>query len=110
VTDGEPVALHGDGEQQRDFVHVDDVADALVRMLDSDRRGLWNVATGSPTSINQLLALIETTLGRTVERRKMLRRSGDVRRSWLSARAIADDLGWKPRISLADGVAALVST
>lgn len=109
VATGQPVTLHGDGEQQRDFVHVEDVADALGRMLDSDRLGVWNVATGSPTSINQLLATVESAMRRTVERRSAPPRTGDVRQSWLSVAAIASDLGWTPRVSLADGVRGLLA-
>ena len=110
VAGGGPVMIHGDGEQRRDFVHVDDVADALVQMLDSNRVGAWNVATGSPTSINQLLELMESAFGRTVQRRAVPPRRGDVRRSWLSVQAISDALGWEPHVSLADGIQALAGT
>ena len=110
VAAGTPVTIHGDGEQQRDFVHVDDVATALVAMLHADRSGVWNVSTGSPVTISQLLALIEASHGRTVKRRTVPRRRGDVGRSWLSPSAIADDLRWHPRVTLADGVAALAHT
>jgi UDP-glucose 4-epimerase len=105
---GAPITIHGDGEQRRDFVHVDDVADALVRMLETDRSGVWNVGTGTSTSINALVDRLEGITGNRVERLHEAARPGDVRSSALEVTAIADDLGWVPRIDLETGLRALL--
>jgi UDP-glucose 4-epimerase len=105
---GGPVTIHGDGEQRRDFVHVDDVADALVAMLVSDRSGVWNVGTGQASSINALVELLEQITGRQVERLREPARIGDVRSSSLAITAIGRDLGWAPRIDLDSGLRLLI--
>lgn len=109
VGQGAPVAIHGDGEQVRDFVHVDDVVRAVAAMLESGRSGLWNVAGGRAVSVNALLALIESAAERSVMRRRSKRREGDVRMSWLAIDAIRRDLGWTPQISLETGLRSLVA-
>lgn len=57
LLEGEPLQIFGDGEQRRDFVHVEDVAQAFVRVLDSSASGkTLNVGTGLATSVNEVAA------------------------------------------------------
>lgn len=102
---GRPVVVHGDGGQARDFVHVDDVADALCRMVEDDVVGIWNVATGVATSVMGLLSMLERVSQRSLEIDHEPARAGDVRDSCLRVERIARDLGWRPRLDLAAGLA-----
>lgn len=106
---GEPVTIHGDGEQVRDFVHVRDVVDALVAMLTSPESGTWNVATGVETSINQLVDAVGTAFDRPLSVTSGPRRIGDVRSSTLRIEQIGRDLGWRPAIDLATGLRELAA-
>lgn len=101
---GEAVRVFGDGNQTRDFVYVEDVAEANVRALLSRRRGVFNIGTGVETSVNELLAIICELLG--VEARVIHEppRKGDVRRSRASCEAAKSLLGWEPKVSLSDGL------
>lgn len=103
---GEQVTIHGDGEQRRDFVHVADVASAVLAMADSERSGCWNVGTGRSTSINELLAEMEDVLGVRAERQHVESRPGDLRSSRVLVDKIRDDLGWRPLYDLRAGLAA----
>jgi UDP-glucose 4-epimerase len=80
---GEPVTVHGDGLQTRDFTYVGTVtavlADAVVRRVTS--AGPVNLAFGTRSSLLELLALLEQVLETPVERRHVDRRGGDVRDS-----------------------------
>jgi UDP-glucose 4-epimerase len=102
------VTIHGDGEQRRDFVHVDDVASALVAMMATDRDGTWNVGTGTSRSILALLALLEERLGPAASIEHAPVRAGDIRDSMLSVDRIAADLGWRPTLDLEAGLDRLV--
>lgn len=102
---GGPVVVHGDGEQARDFVHVHDVADALCRMVEDEQVGTWNVGTGVATSVNGLLSMLERVSERTLSIDQAPARPGDVRDSCLRVELIARDLGWRPRLDLATGLA-----
>ena len=106
---GEQVTIFGDGEQTRDFVHVDDVVKAIGAMADAAVSGTWNVGTGRATSVNQLLALLEVGLGPAVEARHEPERPGDVRHSRLVIGRAATQLGWQARISLEEGIARLTA-
>lgn len=109
LSSGAPVTIYGSGEQRRDFVHVADVVTAVLAMVDaavpaSRAGGTWNVGTGESTSINELLSVMESAAGVTVERRFAPARAGELQDSRLLISRIHDDLGWSPSVSLADGV------
>lgn len=80
---GEPVEVHGDGTQSRDFTHVDSVceviAEALARRVVSP--GPVNLAFGTSTSLLDLLSLLERELGRAVARTHVAPRAGDIHTS-----------------------------
>jgi UDP-glucose 4-epimerase len=80
---GAPLQVFGDGEQTRDFTYVGTVcrvlADAAIGRIVSDEP--VNLAFGTRTSLNELIALLATVLGREVEREYLQPRPGDVRDS-----------------------------
>lgn len=99
--------IDGDGRQTRDFVHVDDVVDALLLLLRVRASGTWNVSAGTSLSINELAALIDAAVGRRLGRVAGATRPGDVRRSAISSARLGA-LGWRPTIDLASGLRGLV--
>jgi UDP-glucose 4-epimerase len=109
LSSGAPVTIYGTGEQRRDFVHVADVVAAVLAMVDTPAAAsgagrTWNVGTGESTSINELLSVMESVAGVTVERRFAPARAGELQDSRLIISRIHDDLRWSPSVSLADGV------
>lgn len=101
---GDPIVVHGDGAQVRDFVHVKDVVDALFAMVATPHSGIWNVGTGSETSVLTLLHELEEVIGHTAEWSLGPIRAGDVRRSSVDPGRARDDLGWRPKFMLHDGL------
>ena len=100
--------VHGDGLQTRDFVHVEDVVGALLRLSEPDTAsGTWNVASGRSGTILDLARTVERALGRPLGREFAPARPGDVRHSAASA-ARLKALGWRPSTSLASGIGRLV--
>lgn len=104
---GLPITIYGTGEQRRDFVHVSDVVRALIAMLQSSTNGLWNVGTGTMTTVNELLRETEGVFGAATAMDHVASRPGDVYQSCLAIDAIRRDLGWAPTISLAEGLRTL---
>jgi UDP-glucose 4-epimerase len=102
---GEPPTVNGDGKQTRDFIHVADVVRANLAALDSDQRGHFNVGTGRPCDINTLFEMIEGRMEVSVGKRHGPSRPGDQRKSVLDSSLIAEQLGWRPQMSLEAGVA-----
>ena len=105
LLDGERPTIYGDGEQTRDFVFVDDVADAFVRSTDKGGGLLVNIGTGEETSVQQLFDLIARAVEYPEPARYAPPRTGELRRSALDPGRAAIHLGWKPYTSIQEGVA-----
>ena len=106
IGNGEPVTIYGDGEQSRDFTYVSNVVDATVRAAAADGASgrIFNVAAGSPATVNAVADAIGRVLGRPVERRFEPPRPGDIRDSWADVGAARDVLGYAPSVDLAGGL------
>lgn len=96
--------IFGTGEQTRDFVYVDDVADALVRAAERGV-GVINIGTGEETSVNELYASMARATGFNDPPSYAPARRGELDRSALAIDRAASELGWKPFTSLDEGVA-----
>jgi UDP-glucose 4-epimerase len=108
IANGEAPVIDGDGEQSMDFVHVDDVARALVMALESEVSGsVLNVGTGVSTSIRDLARVLIRHMDADVEPvfrpRDVLvsRRAADIGR-------IREVLGWEPTIDVENGLRTVV--
>jgi UDP-glucose 4-epimerase len=101
---GEPTTIFGDGSQSRDFVYVGDVVASLLAAA-TKGGGPYNVGTGGGTTVAELHAACSRVAGSDAEARHEAARLGDVRRSELDASLIARELGWRPRVSLDEGLA-----
>jgi UDP-glucose 4-epimerase len=106
---GKPLTIDGDGLQTRDFVHVRDVVEALVRLGDPGVPvGIWNVASGRRLSIEALADVVERASGVALGRVHRPARPGDVHDSAASAgRLVA--LGWRPAVPLSRGIRELLA-
>lgn len=105
LIDGRPAMIYGDGLQTRDFVYVEDVADATVAALHSRRGGAVNVGTGRETSVRDIVAGLVELTGSTAGIETQPARSGEVRRAVLDVSRAQRWLGWRAQTSLMDGLA-----
>ena len=102
---GEPCVINGDGEQTRDFVYVEDVADAVLRGLErSDATGVLNIGTGIETSVNAIYARLARAAGVTASASHGPAKPGEQRRSVLAPARAARVIGWAPATALDDGL------
>jgi UDP-glucose 4-epimerase len=99
---GEETTIFGDGGQTRDFVHVDDVVRALL--LAPGRGGVFNIGSGVETTVQELHARCRAVTGDDRPPRQAPPREGDLRRSALDVSLAERELGWRPEISLDDGL------
>jgi len=100
----EPVTVNGDGKQTRDYVYVGDVARANLLALESTATGPFNIGTGIETDVNTLARLLLEATGGRSEVRHGPTKAGEQRRSVIDSRRAAEVLGWRPEVSLADGL------
>jgi UDP-glucose 4-epimerase len=98
-----------DGTAIRDYIHVDDLADAHLRALDYLAAGgsaiAVNLGTGTGSSVRQVIAAAERAAGRPVPAEEAPRRAGDPVGLWADNTAARATLGWSPRYDLDDIVA-----
>jgi len=106
IARGEPVTIFGDGEQSRDFTYVENVVDATLRASEAEGASgrIFNVAAGSPASVNAVADAIGRILGKPVERRHGPPRPGDIRDSWADVSEAERVLGYRPSIDLEEGL------
>ena len=101
---GEPVTVNGDGCQTRDYVYVEDVARANLLALTSRATGPFNIGTGIETDVNTLARLLLAATGSRSPVRHGEAKPGEQRRSVVDPRRAAAELGWRPEVSLAEGL------
>jgi len=106
IAAGEPVTIHGDGEQSRDFTYVSNIVDATIRAADAAGASgrIFNAAAGAPATVNEVADMIGGILGRPVERTHEPRRAGDITDSWADIGAARATLGYEPTVSLEEGL------
>lgn len=103
---GRSPTVYGDGEQSRDFTHVDNVVEANLRAASTPLVAgrVFNVAAGRAVTVNQLLASISRILDRPVEPEHSSPRPGEVRHSRADITAARDGLGYDVVVPFEDGL------
>ena len=103
---GGELTVFGNGEQVRDFTYVDDVISAnLLAATQEVRPGtVLNVAGGSHTTVNEVLAILAELTGSELRRNNTDGVAGDVQRTGGDTAAIRSILGWSPSVSLREGL------
>jgi UDP-glucose 4-epimerase len=102
MADGRETKIFGDGSQTRDFVHVDDIVSALLVAPGSG--GVFNVGSGVETSVGDLHARCRAVTGNDRPPQLEPPREGDLLRSALDVSHAEQELGWRPQVSLDDGL------
>jgi UDP-glucose 4-epimerase len=97
--------INGDGEQTRDFVYVEDVADAVRWGVErGDAAGVLNIGTGRAVTINAIYERLAHAAGVTRPAEHGPAKPGEQRRSALAASRAATVIGWAPATPLEDGL------
>jgi UDP-glucose 4-epimerase len=93
IAKGEPILIHGDGEQRRDFTHINDIVDGLIKVAESDEKheDAWELGTGCNYSLNEVADMFEYSNRKYVD---------DVKGNYRETIRINNDaierLGWQP--------------
>lgn len=104
---GQPLEIHGDGLQSRDFTYIDDVVEAnwLAAQWNGAREGgVFNVARGESHSILDLIGLLEKILKTRLQYVHTPSRAGDVRRTLADISRLKTSVGYEPNVSFDDGI------
>lgn len=96
VRDGQPLTIVGDGEQRRDFTHVDDIVDGLYKIGTSNEKheDAWELGTGKNYSINEVADMLVEKFG--CEKQYIPNQKGNYRETLRENNDAIERLGWKP--------------
>ncbi len=101
--------IYGTGEQSRDFTYVQDTVDAnLLAASAEDPSAVYNVGGGARISLNESIELIESITGHEIKVERTARQKGDVRDTWADTSRAEQELGFRPKIAIREGLERMV--
>lgn len=128
ISAGRPISLFNNGNMRRDFTYVDDVVEALVRLVDrapqsnpnwsgdnpdpSSSKAPWriyNIGNNKPEELVHVVELIEKGLGRKAKKRLLPMQPGDVLETFADVTDLQREIDFKPKTRIEDGVASFVA-
>jgi UDP-glucose 4-epimerase len=108
ASEGQPLQIHGDGTQSRDFTYIDNVVSANLLAARAPAQAVsgksYNVGCGSRTSLLEIVALLQRMLGRPIKKKHLPRRVGDVPHTLASIDDAARDFGYAPLVEFEEGL------
>ncbi len=108
IAEGKPALVYGDGTQSRDFTYVDDIARGTIAAIKPLSYEIINLGSDGPVALNDAIVRIETLVGKKACIHHEETNPADVKTTWANIEKAERLLGWRPRVSLAEGLAHLV--
>jgi UDP-glucuronate 4-epimerase len=124
ILDGTPIKLFNHGNMRRDFTYIDDVSQAVVRLMDHPPHGnpqwsgdrpdpassaapwkIYNVGNNRPEELTHVVSLLEKEFGRSAAKEMLPMQPGDVSATYADVEDLARDIGFTPATKIEDGIA-----
>ena len=105
ISKGEPIPFYGDGTTARDYTYISDICAGLLAALERcDRYRIYNLGNRNPVSLNEMVAALEKAIGKKALLDRKPMQPGDVEITCADITRAADELGYHPKVSLAQGL------
>ena len=127
ISEGRPIDVFNHGRMRRDFTYIDDIVEALVRLVDilptadpgfdplapdpgssTCRYRVYNIGNNQPEELSRFIELIEQNLGRTAVKNYLPLQAGDVLETYAEVSSLEKAIGFRPSTSLETGIARFV--
>ena len=124
IVEGTPIKLFNHGKMRRDFTFVDDVSEAVVRLIDRPPHGnpnwsdqkpdpatsaapwkIYNIGNNNPEELMHVVSLLEKEFGRTATKEMLPMQPGDVPATYADIEDLAREIGFRPATTIEDGIA-----
>ena len=111
ITHGRPIKVFNNGKMMRDFTYIDDIVEGIRRIAyngiekKDPLNRLYNIGRGEPVKLMNFIATLEKNFGRIAEKIMMPMQPGDVEITWADTEALERDIGYRPGVSLEEGIA-----
>ena len=125
---GKPIKLFNHGNMRRDFTYIDDVVQAVVRLIDRPAQGdpawsgdapdparssapwrVYNIGNNSPVEVLEVVRILEQTIGKKAIRELLPMQPGDVPATYADVDDLMRDVGFKPSTPIAEGIAQFIA-
>ncbi|MDO4824219.1 MAG: NAD-dependent epimerase [Bacteroidales bacterium] len=114
IRDGKPIKVFNNGDMMRDFTYVDDIVEGIIRVLDSKDNeapkegetlhAVYNIGCSNPVKLMDFIDTIEEAMGKKAEKIMMPMQPGDVYQTYADTTRLEQDMGYKPHVSLKEGI------
>jgi UDP-glucuronate 4-epimerase len=122
IFEGTPIRIYNNGQMSRDFTYIDDVVEAIVRLIDTPPsqgigaaeatadvpHRLYNIGNHTPVQLERFIEIIEAVTGRSAEKVYVPMQPGDVPATYADVDALAEAVGFAPSTSLESGIGRFV--
>ncbi|WP_315831434.1 NAD-dependent epimerase [Bradyrhizobium prioriisuperbiae] len=127
ILEGRPIKLFNQGQMQRDFTYVDDIAEAIVRLTERPPQPdpswsgdkpdpgtstapwrVYNIGNNKPEQLMHVVSVLEQALGQTAQKELLPMEPGDVPSTFADVDDLMRDVGFRPSTSIEDGIANFV--
>jgi UDP-glucuronate 4-epimerase len=124
ILGGTPIMLFNHGNMRRDFTYIDDVSEAILRLMDRPPQGnpdwsgkkpdpatsaapwkIYNIGNNNPEDLMHVVSLLEKEFGRTAAKEMLPMQPGDVPATYADIEDLARDIGFRPMTTIEDGIA-----
>ena len=128
ISAGKPIKLFNNGNMRRDFTYIDDVVQAVVRLIDRPARSdpdwsaeapdpsrssapwrIYNIGNNSPVDVLAVVKILEQTIGKKAIRELLPMQPGDVPATFADVDDLMRDVGFKPSTPIAEGIAQFIA-
>lgn len=101
---GQEIPVYGDGNQERDFTYIDDIAEGTIKALRPLGYEIINLGNDHPVKLNYVINLIEKALGRRAKIKYLPRHPEDVSATRAKIEKAKKILSWQPKINIEKGI------
>ncbi len=108
MLDGRVPVINGGGDQERDFLMVEDAVESVTLALEKGGGQVYNIGSGTGASVNRIFSLLKSISGYSGSAQHGPAKPGEVFKIHLDASLAEKDLGWRPRVSLEEGLSRTV--
>jgi UDP-glucuronate 4-epimerase len=124
IVEGKPIRLFNHGNMRRDFTYIDDIVEAITRLIDRPPQGnpawsgadpdpassaapwkIYNIGNNRPEELMHVVAVLEKEFGRTAIKEMLPMQPGDVPATYADIEDLGRDIGFKPSTTIEDGIA-----
>jgi len=127
IVDGDSIDIYNNGDLSRDFTYIDDIVEGVIRIAEVYPQGvedwsssdstpknsyapyrLYNIGNGESVKLLDFVEALETSIGISAEKNMMPMQPGDVYKTWADTKDLFEVIGYKPKVSIKEGVANFV--